>query len=140
MLADVKAAGSRARWIDLGLEERPRGRILGREKLHVAEKLNHWVGSLETGELRAEHRLVGRRWWGVHRQKRLRLRSPLLRWSSRSSRCSQFPDWWNNTHPRSSAFGRKSGGEKKRRPSKALVPAFFGKIAVDDEGGGGGGG
>lgn len=33
----------------------------------------------------------------------------------------------------------KSGDEKKRRPSKALLPAFWGRGAVDDEGGNDGG-
>lgn len=142
MLVGVAAAGSRARWYwpDPSLAEGWRGRILGRGRLHVAAQPIRWVGSKGTGELGAEHRLVGRRWWGVRRRKRLPPHSrPLLQWNSRSSRCSQFPGWWNNTRPRSLACVTKFGDEKKSLPSGALVPAFWGRVAVDEGDGGDGG-
>lgn len=142
MLVGVAAAGSRARWYwaDQSLAEGWRGRILGRGRLHVAAQPIHLAGSKGTGELGVEHRLVGRRWWGVRRRKRLPPRSrPLLQWNSRSSRCSRFPDWWNNTRPRSLACVTKFEDEKKSLPSGALVPAFLGRVAVDEEDGGDGG-
>lgn len=131
MLADVKVINLKERWdwFDQRVGEGWRGRTLERGMLHVAAQLHHWEGSQGTGELGGEHRLVGRRWWGVHRRKHLHLRSlPLPRWSSHSSRCSQFLDWWNNTHPKWLAFVTKSRGEKKHQPSKALVPAFRGEL------------